>query len=70
MNQFPCEECGKMVDLDRLITVSDVDTDGSEVHTTMSEFDARALLDELGIPRPPVLCANEERMDIQMGAAV
>ena len=52
-HSFPCDECGSMVDLSAMIKVSD-----GNAWTLMSEFDARALLDELGIPRPPVRCKD------------
>lgn len=62
--EFPCEECGGMVDLSREVVVSLYEPNGSRVETRMSEYEARRLLDETGIPRPPVLCEREERREI------
>lgn len=63
-SEFPCEECGRLVDLSTLVTVSMNESDGSNVATRMSELEARALLDDLGIPRPPVLCNAHESQEI------
>ncbi len=53
----PCEECGGMVSLDSLITVRlDDQREGTDEMTQMPEWKARELLDELGLPRPPVIC--------------
>ncbi len=53
-----------MVSMDAVITVKIAEPDGSEVETQMTEWEARDLLDELGLPLPPVLCENEERREI------
>ena len=63
--QFPCEECGGMVDLSAPIKVTMMEMDGTEVFTTMPEAEARALLAEVGIPPPPVLCDQHERFEFQ-----
>ncbi len=67
--QRPCDTCGAMVDLSTQITVKIAEPDGSEVETQMTEWEARELLDELGLPLPPVLCENEERVPITTEAA-
>ena len=54
----PCDQCGNLVSLDYEITVSLNEPDGSKVETRMEEWQARDLLDELGVPRPPVICAE------------
>ena len=69
-HEFPCEECGGMVDLSATITVSLEEKDGSKVQTEMTEWEARNLLDELGLPRPPVICAAHERREILTEALV
>lgn len=66
---FPCEECGRMVDLSGMVTVKleDVLPDGTHtdpVETRMTEGEARKLLTDLGVPQPPVLCELEERIPI------
>ena len=60
----PCEECGGMVDLSALITVSLQEADGSQVETQMPEYEARELLREAGLPEPPVMCDKHERIPI------
>ena len=67
-HRFPCEECGGMVDLSAVITVSLWETDGSHVETQMTEWEARDLLREEGIPPPPVICDKHERIEIVMEA--
>lgn len=57
--EAPCRDCGKMVDLSSEITFNIVNTDGSESKSRMSEANARALLAQVGIPSPPVLCDQD-----------
>jgi hypothetical protein len=45
-----------MVDLTSIITVNIVQVDGSESASKMTEADARALITQVGIAPPPVLC--------------
>ena len=60
-SEFPCEDCGGMVDLTSEITVSITNSEGSvSRQEKMSEADARALLAQLDIPPPPVLCSRHE----------
>ena len=66
--QFPCEECGGMVDLTspiRVRLIDMVDGEESETFTTMPEADARALLGEVGLPQPPVMCDKHERFEFE-----
>ena len=58
--EFPCDDCGAMVDLTSEITVKIVETDGSEVETQMTEADARALLYTVGLPPPPFMCEKHD----------
>lgn len=62
--EFPCDECGAMVDLTSMITVSIVEKDGAESTAEMSEAKARALLGTLDIPPPPVLCCQHDPGEI------
>ncbi len=62
--EFPCDECGEMVDLTSPITVTIMEADGSEAKKEMPEAAARALLHTVGLPPPPVLCDREERGEI------
>ena len=56
-----------MIDLSGLIRVRMCEPGDPEgVFTEMTEFEARSLLHDLGIPRPPVLCDKHERMEIIM----
>ena len=61
-----CEECGALVKLDSEITVTITEMDGSEVYTTVTEAEARALLCQVGLQPPPVLCDKHERVEIEM----
>ena len=46
-----------MVDLDSIITVSMEDgPSGMPSEVKMTEYEARVMLEEFDIPRPPVLC--------------
>ena len=58
--EFPCDECGAMVDLSGTIIVKLAEIDGSEVETQMTEADARALLHTVGLPPPPVMCEQHD----------
>ena len=62
--EFPCDECGGMVDLSSPITVHIVALDGTETEQVMSEADARALLTTISIPPPPVLCDRHGDQEI------
>ena len=53
---LPCAECGEMVDLNTPITVTIVEHDGSESSKEMTEANARALLCQVGLAPPPVMC--------------
>ena len=54
---LPCAECGEMVDLSSIITVSIVEQDGTATETReMTEANARALLATVGVDPPIVLC--------------
>ncbi len=64
----PCDECGGLVDLSALITVAIKEEDGSRVETQMTEWEARDLLTEMGIPQPPVMCDKHERYAISTEA--
>lgn len=63
-SEFPCDDCGAMVDLTSIISVVRVEEDGSETQEWMSEADARALLATMEIPPPPVLCDRHDPMEI------
>lgn len=62
--EFPCDDCGAMVDLTSVITVRIVEKDGTEASREMSEANARAILGTLGIPPPPVLCCQHDPGEI------
>lgn len=55
-SEAPCRDCGSMVDLTSDIIVNIQRGDGSEASSTMSEADARALLVQVEMMPPPVLC--------------
>ena len=63
-HEFPCDECGGLVSLESLIWVSYEDDDGKLDRAQLPEWKARLLLDELCIPKPPVLCDKHERTEI------
>ncbi len=54
--EFPCDDCGGMVDLTSIITVRVQEEDGPDTVLDMTEAKARSLLDAAGVPQPPVLC--------------
>lgn len=54
--EAPCRDCGAMVDLTCEIIVNVIRADGSGAESKMSEANARALLSQVGIGSPPVLC--------------
>ena len=58
--EFPCDDCGAMVDLSSMINVAIENRDGTISETEMTEADARALLDIVGIPPPPVMCNQHD----------
>lgn len=62
----PCEECGGLVALTRILTVRTLDVDsGVETEEEMTEANARQLLAVAGIPPPPVMCdRHDERFAI------
>lgn len=62
--EAPCAECGGMVDLSSDITVNIVQADGSEAKSRMTEADARALLAQVGMMPPPVLCGRHEAFSV------
>jgi len=66
--EAPCEECGGLVRLDSLITVRVVEVNGVESMQQMTEADARCLLNEMGIPSPPVMCDRHEPREISTEA--
>ena len=66
-HEFPCEQCGGMVDLEGLITVKLQEADGSVVQTQMPEWEARDLLYDGGLQPPPVICDAHERIAITVG---
>ena len=68
--EFPCDECGGMVDLTALITVTIIGRDGVESEQRMSESDARALLTQMGLAPPPVLCDQHEPQEITITRAM
>ncbi len=49
-----------MVDLTSIITVNIVQADGSESASKMTEADARALIAQVEIAPPPVLCDQHQ----------
>ena len=63
--EFPCDDCGAMVDLSKEIMVSVVTAKNIQdgvggTETKMTEANARALLAQVGIPPPPVLCDQHD----------
>ena len=58
--EFPCDDCGAMVDLTSIITVSIQNQDGTMSEEQMTEADARALLATVGVPPPPVMCERHD----------
>ena len=58
--EFPCDDCGEMVDLTSIITVSIQTADGTMETKDMTEGDARALLATVGVPPPPVMCNRHD----------
>ena len=54
--EFPCDDCGGMVDLTSVIAVEIQNMDGTMERQEMTEANARALLATVGVPPPPVLC--------------
>ena len=62
--EFPCDECGGMVDLSGVITVTIESADGTTEVREMSEADARALLATVGLPPPPVMCDQHDQEEI------
>ena len=63
-DEFPCTDCGAMVDLTGIITVRTIETDGSEREQQMTEANARVLLANVGLPPPPVLCDKHDPEEI------
>ena len=61
--EFPCDECGGMVDLSSPITVRVVNMDGTETEQIVTEADARALLSNTSIPPPPIMCNRHDYDD-------
>ena len=62
--EFPCDDCGEMVDLSRMITVSVVGPDGvTTEQQEMTEANARVLLAQVGLPPPPVLCSRHDDLE-------
>ena len=61
--EFPCDECGGIVDLTTIITVRTFDMkDGVETVEKMTEAAARNLLRLADIPPPPVLCEKHPEL--------
>jgi len=58
--EAPCRDCGGMVDLTSIITVNTVAHDGTETTQEMTEADARALIAQVEIAPPPVLCDQHQ----------
>ena len=61
--EFPCNECGGIVDLTSPITVRIVNMDGTETEQIVTEADARALLSNTSIPPPPIMCNQHDYDD-------
>ena len=64
--EAPCRDCGGMVNLESEITVNIVAADGSESESKMAEADARALVTQVGIAPPPVLCDQHAEYKLAM----
>lgn len=60
--ELPCADCGAMVNLASVITVTITNVSGPDSATEMTEADARALLAQVGIPPPLVLCNQHEEI--------
>ena len=58
--EFPCDECGAMVDLGSIINVAMHNKDGTITEQQMTEANARALLAQVGLPPPPVMCDQHD----------
>ena len=69
--EFPCDDCGAMVDLTSIILVTMIEDGEGEhcecgdppqrhAHQPMTEADARALLHTVGLPPPPVMCDQHD----------
>ena len=57
----PCWVCGKTVDLSSPITVNVINGDKTTT-TEMAEANARALLAQLGMGAPSVLCGEHDEI--------
>lgn len=57
-------DCGTLVNLNSVITVNMMNEDGTMTATEMSEANARALLAEVGLPPPPILCCQHDPEEI------
>ena len=61
--EFPCDECGGIVDLTTIITVRTFDMQkGAETEERMTEAAARNLLRQAGLTPPPVLCEKHPEL--------
>ena len=58
--EFPCDDCGAMVNLGSAITVTINNADGTMSEQRMTEADARAMLVTVGLPPPPVMCERHD----------
>lgn len=58
--EAPCERCGRMVNLESPITVSQQQEDGTMTETRMTEADARALMSVMNIMPPAIMCDQHE----------
>ena len=64
-SESPCWRCGEPVDLSVMITVNIVDGD-SVTTTEITEANARALLAQVGMGSPDVLCSEHEEVTMEL----
>ena len=63
-SEGPCRDCGKPVDLGSTVSVNVINGDKTTV-TELTEANARALLSQVGMGAPPVLCSQHEEVTLE-----